>query len=220
MICADSPSVLSSLSFVSSDHPVLTDIIDTYNRLRSIRYDIMMICIPSHRGIPGNDVADRKATEAIFLNITRETGMGYKEYYPSLRSAIRDTFAKMWADCNPHTALKSVKENVGMWDSAKRKNRREEIVLCRLRLGHTRLTHSFLIDRNPRPECAHCQCFLSVRHVMLECPVYANQRRIIVEKCRYYSIPFSLKSVIGNDYLDIIDEVFVYLRACNLMKKL
>jgi len=37
---------------------------------------------------------------------------------------------------------------------------------------HTRLTHSYLLNRQDQPECSHCDCALTVAHVLLECNHY------------------------------------------------
>jgi len=51
-----------------------------------------------------------------------------------------------------------------------RKNlsRRDTVLLNRLRIGHTRLTHSFLLSGD-LPECGICQCPLTVKHILVEC---------------------------------------------------
>ena len=41
----------------------------------------------------------------------------------------------------------------------------KQVLLSRLRIGHTRLTHSFLL----LPECGTCQCLLTVKHILVEC---------------------------------------------------
>ena len=45
----------------------------------------------------------------------------------------------------------------------------DEIVYNRLRIGHTRLTHSYLIDHTDPPECTNCRQQLSVKHILTEC---------------------------------------------------
>ena len=44
----------------------------------------------------------------------------------------------------------------------------EAVILRRLRIGHTRLTHSYLLNRQDEPECSHGDCALTVAHVLLE----------------------------------------------------
>ncbi len=54
--------------------------------------------------------------------------------------------------------------------------RREDVVLARIRLGHTYLTHSFLLNRGDQPECVGCACPLTVQHVMIDCCKFAYIR--------------------------------------------
>ena len=42
-------------------------------------------------------------------------------------------------------------------------------MLNRLHIGHTRLTHSFLLSGDDLPECVTCQCPLTVKHILVEC---------------------------------------------------
>jgi len=43
------------------------------------------------------------------------------------------------------------------------------VLLNRLGIGHTHLTHSFLLSGNDLPECGTCQCQLTVKHILVEC---------------------------------------------------
>ena len=40
--------------------------------------------------------------------------------------------------------------------------------LCQLKLGHTYLTHSYLLKEEP-PECDTCQCRLTANHILVDC---------------------------------------------------
>ena len=51
-------------------------------------------------------------------------------------------------------------------------------------LGHTRYTHSYILNRDPRPQCERCHCPRSVKHFVLECPNFANQLRALLNACR------------------------------------
>jgi len=42
-------------------------------------------------------------------------------------------------------------------------------LLNRLRIGHTRLMHSFLLSCDDLPECSTCQCPLTVNNILVEC---------------------------------------------------
>ena len=40
----------------------------------------------------------------------------------------------------------------------------DETVITRLRIGHSRMTHSYLLSRESQPVCDHCKCHLTVKH--------------------------------------------------------
>ena len=55
--------------------------------------------------------------------------------------------------------------------------RREEVVIHRIRIGHTRLTHGFLMENKPIPNCPFCDNIpISIRHILLECDDLTNIR--------------------------------------------
>ena len=45
---------------------------------------------------------------------------------------------------------------------------RDQIIYNRSRIGHTRLTHSFLIEHTVPPKCTNCNQLLSVKHILTE----------------------------------------------------
>ena len=49
-------------------------------------------------------------------------------------------------------------------------SRRDSTVINRLKIGHTRLTHSCPLSREAPPECTTCQAPLTVQHFLLDCP--------------------------------------------------
>ena len=219
VVCTDSMSVVSALKDTTSEHPVITDIILLYHNLAENGHDITILWIPGHCNITGNEAADAQAKAAVYCDRTLDIPAGYKEHIPGLRSAVNDAFNQLWAKYRSDTNLKRIKEVTGKWDSSIRTNRREEIVLCRLGLGHTRFTHSYILDREPRPQCNTCGCPRSVEHMLIECPEFANQRIPVVNICHRYRVTVALKNVLGNEYPDIIDEVFNYLRECQLLTR-
>jgi len=62
---------------------------------------------------------------------------------------------------------------------------KDQIIYNRLRIGYTRLTHSYLIDHADPPECTNCHQPLSVKHMLTECISY-NQTR---QQCCLYNNP-------------------------------
>ena len=59
-------------------------------------------------------------------------------------------------------------------------SRREEIVLVRQRICHTRLTHSCILKREERPYCIGCDTPFTVRHFNLDWADYDRERRSLL----------------------------------------
>ena len=68
--------------------------------------------------------------------------------------------------------LKEIEPRVNNHRSSPKLSRREEIVLTRLRIGHTRITHSYLFNREVQPFCFGCNTPFTVKHVLLDCADY------------------------------------------------
>ena len=220
VLCTDSLSAFTALQSSTSLHPIVTDILESMHRLLETGCELVILWIPGHCGIQGNDTADAAAKRALRSSLTCVIATGPMEYYCPLRLAVRNLFSKLWREYHPNTTFKLIKDDIGQWDTSMRNYRREEVVLCRLRLGHTRYTHGHLLDREPRPDCVNCRCPRSVNHLLVECPVFEDQRRPLMNICREQGLPFCLKTLLGNEYPDILDAVFAFLRDCEIMKKL
>ena len=75
--------------------------------------------------------------------------------------------------------------------------RRKEAALCRLRIGHTRLTHSFLMSGDPIPYCEDCLVPLTVKHLLVECPSSGEARYRFFSSCRDREGNFILEKIVG-----------------------
>ena len=128
-------------------------------------------------GIRGNKQADFAAKSALDLPSTK-VGVSCNDF--NIVSAnIFFPLGKMIGMMRSRK-LHYVKPVVGDWQSFYRRCRKDEVVLCRVRIGHTHLTHSYILRKDPPPLCEHCQCILKVRHILVECNHFAQERKDIV----------------------------------------
>ena len=131
---------------------------------------ILQFCwIPSHVGISGNEKADLAAKDAIQLPINIDTKLPYTD----LKQDINQYYTKSWQTIWNNTLfnkLQNVKPTLGKTKLYNVTTRRDEVVLHRLRIGHTYLTHSYLLKQDNNPDCSTCKCLLTVQHILLECP--------------------------------------------------
>ena len=106
--------------------------------------------------------------------------------------------------------LLDIKPTIGEYQSVVRNIRREEVVLARLRLGHTRVTHSYLLQGEEHPQCVGCDAPFTVRHFLLECGDFAQVRN----NCFHVD---NMKELFQDIH---IDSIMTFLRQINLFNKI
>ena len=106
--------------------------------------------------------------------------------------------------------LHSIMPSLGEWQPNYRIDRKEEVTLARLRIGHTFITHSFMLKGEDWPLCIPCQEPFSVKHFLLDCTDF----RII--RSRFYRVS-SLKEL-----FDTVEPVriFSFLKEIGLYDKI
>ncbi len=115
--------------------------------------------------------------------------------------------------------LRSVRTELGLW-SYQGLSRRWETALVRLRIGHTRLTHGFLMEGAYPPHCDDCLIPLTVQHLLLECPSLGDLRRQYLSKHRAGDGSYSLTSVLGERAGGMGGTTYSYVEAAGLLSKL
>ena len=79
----------------------------------------------------------------------------------------------MW-DTAVDNKLHSIKPILSEWRPAYRMDRKEEVVLSRLRTGHSYATHSYLLKEQPM--CIPCDAPFTIKHILLYCVDFENAR--------------------------------------------
>jgi len=83
----------------------------------------------------------------------------------------------------------------------------DSVLLNRLHIGHTRLTHSFLLSGDDLPECGTCQCPLTVKHILVECVDLKDVRN---KHFVASSIKDLFDSIEAHKIIDVIKETRFY----------
>ena len=99
----------------------------------------------------------------------------HKDYYPIITEKLMENWFIEWRDTNSNK-LRAIKDDIMPWPTASRRSRREEIILCRLRIGHTRLTHRHLMERNQPTYFDDSLVHVTVVHMLTECPSCIDTR--------------------------------------------
>ena len=131
------------------------------------KYKTIVYCwIPSHIGIRNNERVDKKAKESLNLEQT-DFKIPFNNFKPFINRYIFDKWQTSWNE-TPFNKLKEIKPVIKESRSVISNIRREEVVLTRLRIGHTRITHSWLLNRDEQPNCTGCDVPFTVKHFLLD----------------------------------------------------
>ncbi|KAI5747058.1 hypothetical protein M8J77_010637 [Diaphorina citri] len=167
VIISDSLSSLQAISTLFHPNPLVQSIQEKI--LCTPNSTIKFFWCPSHVGIAGNDAADREAKSALGTQITHSP-LFLEEIKSLTRNHFLHTWNSTWAATNPtHNKLRRIKSSISPWSTSCQKSRLDEVCLMRLRIGHTKITHSFLFRREDPPVCDKCNVPLTVEHFVLSC---------------------------------------------------
>ncbi|KAK2151198.1 hypothetical protein LSH36_372g01028 [Paralvinella palmiformis] len=120
------------------ENPLVLSILELHS---SFKTRIVFGWVPSHIGIRGNELADKAAKTALKgrkINIP----LPFTDFRHIIKQYVRKQWSDFWS-LQSENKLHAVQPALGcsMWSC--RERRREEIVLCLLRIGHSFLIHRF-----------------------------------------------------------------------------
>ena len=122
---------------------------------------------------------------------------------------ISSKWQEGWSSCRENE-LFQIKPNLVEWPPGFRKSRKEEVVLSRLRIGHTYFSHSYILHREDPPKCTACQEIYSVRHILIDCIDLGLIRP------RFYTVP-DMKALFDTVS---VDRIFSFVKEIYLFSKI
>ena len=173
----------------------------------SITHNIIYCWLPSHIGIAGNEKADRAAKQAL-SELPTDFTLPYSDFKPCITKYLFNKWQTSWNDA-VQNKLHTLKPVLGEWKHSCRADRKEEVVLARLRIGHTHITHSFILKGEDPPECVSCNEPFTVKHVLIDCIDFQLTRD------RYYRVQ-DMKELFDtvnvSSILDFLKEIKLYYK--------
>ena len=207
LIFSDSLSVLKALNHTSSRNSQIQKLLEKHHEITKSK-EILFCWLPSHTDITGNEAADRKAKESLKLNMSTFE-IPFNNFKPFINTYILSEWQKSW-DTATFNKLHAIKPVIRNNPSAIRNIRREDVVITRLRIGHTRFTHSYLLNREEQPFCIVCNQYITVNHILTDCIDFSEDRN------RYFQVT-DLKQL----FQDVsVDSILSFLKDINLFNKL
>ena len=207
LIFSDSLSCLQALSGEISGNPIIAVLLEKISKLCETK-QIYFCWLPSHIGIAGNEKADKAAKSALNEDIL-PLKVPYTDFRHQINILIKSSWQTSWND-DIYNKLRFIKPVLGECFPISNATRREEVVITRLRIGHTRLTHSYLLNREAAPECIPCFTSLTVAHLFLHCVDVAQIRD------KYFKVA-SMKDLFDNvpvtTILNFLREINVFMKV-------
>jgi len=180
ILFSDSMSSLQAIASKRIEHPIILDIFIHYNNLLSKNHNLIFCWIPSHTGIKGNSHADQEAKLALNSTV-KPLPIPASDLKPYINQYISSEWQKLWNSFpnnklyQSHPTINSISPLPSSF------SRKDQTIINRLRIGHSRLTHLHLITKESPPLCSNCSCLLSIEHILCHCQAYQPIR------CKYFS---------------------------------
>ena len=209
VIFSDSMSVLQAIESQESKNPLVNRVLQACQEILSNGKFITFCWIPSHRDITGNEHADRAAKDALSKHNLHI--LNYHVQMFLLRSSLLSHLCgrnggikRLVINCTPSCP----KLMISITRDAQIE--KMKVIINRLLIGHTRLTHSFRMENRPHhPLCAQCEGDheLTVKHILIECNFLKIIRR------RHYDVTDLnqlFKTVSSKRILDFVKDIGLY----------
>lgn len=137
----------------------------------------------------------------------KQVNIPLKDCIKFIQSKLIAKWQSSWD--NEINKLNTVKPTVEEWESSRQEERLTEVILCRLLIGHTHLTHNFLLTKY-KPTCEECDQELTVNHILISCAKLEVLRKKHVTKFYIEHIPFHPNLLLGDNALVQIPHFLVF----------
>ena len=225
---------LSALQLLISSNPKSYRelVIPTQRLLRELnlqKESIILQWIPSHKGIPGNTVADQAAK----MGLQQQQMTVIKQPESTLKKLLSKKADQKWLEQTTatfrtsSTHLRNIRDNIQTNPWMRSKSRILDTALLRARIGHCGLNgHLNRINLEDSPDCEWCGQEETIAHMFLECPRHHSIRADLKDKLSQLGLTFSIKNILGGgNYPSEIQfkaaqHVKVFLRKSGRLQRL
>lgn len=209
---SDSRSALQAIQNSRSTNKLILEIQELVAGLLRQQVTVTFCWIPSHVGIEGNEAADKAAKEAATRGQVHRQEVPVPDILAHIKSRVKEKWAEAWHQIEDNKKLRGIQPTISVKDWSL--DRKDAIKLTRLRIGHTRLTHGFLLVGEELPWCEVCDTALSVEHILLQCGNHGMERR----QCFDFQEMPSMKVLLSDGVY--IKKVLEFLHRIELYKEI
>ena len=206
-IYCDSRSAILAVSNIFPVNPIVIAIQDLLN---SSQKSFTLCWVPSHIGVPGNEKADDLAKLATLSAVEVPSFPRY-DLKAFAKRKTRDIWEESWRNTSGNK-LREISDKIELLPNSRCSNRAWERALTRLRIGHSRATHSHLMTRSEQPTCEYCVVPLTIKHLLVECSLH-NQKRNFY----FPNLNGSLKRLLSEEDTTFNGNLYKFVRDIELL---
>ena len=209
VIFSDNMSVLQAIESQESKCPLVNRVLQTCQEILSNGKFITFCWIPSHRDITWNEEADRAAKDALSKAQPAHFEQPCTDVFIKIQPFASSLWQKRW-DKEVGSKLHAITPQIDDKYYSGCTNRKVDVIINRLRIGHTPLTHSFRMENRPHPPlCDQCEVDheLTVKHILIE-----NNFLKIIPRRSYDVADLNqlFKTVSSKRILDFVKDIGLY----------
>jgi ribonuclease HI len=171
-IITDSKSAIQSINNYNNNNPLVQNI---QSRISALNKPVHLCWVPAHVGVPGNEQADTAARDVITASDIQDIPIPRSDFKALVKSKTKHRWKEKWEAIDSNK-LREITDSTKLLPNVTSPNREWERALTRLRVGHSRLTHGYLMEGGNPPECDICILPLTIKHILTECNKYIPER--------------------------------------------
>jgi hypothetical protein len=127
------------------------------------------------------------------------------DFRPAINKLVSSEWKANW-DNAVFNKLHDINPSLEVSPSLSLSNRHDQTVLLRCQIGHTKITHPYLLTNDNAPFCVACNKHFTIKNFLLECYDFSQARN------RFYSVN-SLKELFNTTHNTIhLKEMNLYSR--------
>lgn len=190
VVFVDSLSALNCMEKLCYNSVIVAEIVYKLNLLKLKDINVYFEWIPSHCGVPGNEVVDNLAKEGSLKNIIEVTLPHSKCELINHMKTFHYTFWQAdWETSQHGRHLFQIQPDVCKTVHIRGLPRKDEVLIHQLRLGQCKLNYYlFCIKQHEDGLCNNCSVPETIEHYLINCTKYINERAILKRSLKLDSL--------------------------------
>ena len=212
VIFSDSLSALQGLANLDMTDALLSDVRTRMHNLSKEGSKLELAWIPSHVGIHGNEIADKLAKEALDnTTIDRVVPHDIEGIVSIAKGNIEQIWQDRWNNDKKARHYHALEPKVNSDIKFKYSNRRGEVAVTRLRLGHCRLNkHLQRLGIRDNGLCSHCNEPEDISHFLLKCMKNPENRRRLERAVQDRNLDVTVKNLLTIP--ELVEALWEYIK--------